>query len=356
MKRVLLLSLLVSLNTFASTGWFNDFISLKKNAGSSTQYWIGSNPGSGTQLQGTDLGTDVLSLEIVAADMKYWSDSQDRTGGAFYWMIKNSTGTVTISGPTEVIWSHASLGGNDYQGTYTGSINVLAGLAAGTQYQLHIYAKSWGSGQGDSYLSNSSANYVATFTTDNTFPVELNSFNAVIKGKAVELIWQTASETNNHGFEIEKKQSGSTWTTVGFKQGQGTCNCVTNYSYADNSINRGKVEYRLKQIDRDGKFTYSNIVEAIVGLSPNSVELSSNYPNPFNPSTSISFMLGTSGNASLIVYDVLGKEVAVIANGMFNAGEMNTFTFNASSLTSGVYYYRLTSGATVETRKMLMMK
>jgi hypothetical protein len=195
-----------------------------------------------------------------------------------------------------------------------------------------------------------------TYGTDAPFPVELSSFNAISKGKGVELVWQTASETNNYGFEIEKKQSGSSWTTLGFKQGQGTCNCVTNYSYSDNTVNRGKVEYRLKQIDRDGKFTYSNIVEAVVGLSPNAVELSSNYPNPFNPSTSISFMLGTTGNASLIVYDVLGKEVAVIANGLFNAGEMNTFNFNASHLTSGVYYYRLTSDAKVETRKMLLMK
>jgi hypothetical protein len=356
MKSMLLLTLLVTVNIFASTGWFQDYISLKKNTSTTTQYWIGGDPGSGTALQGTNLGSDVTALEIVAADMKYWSDTQDRTGGAFYWIIKNSAGTVTISGPTEVIWSHASLGGNDYQGTYSGTINVLAGLSSSTQYQLHIYAKSWGSNQGDSYLSNSSANYVATFTTDAAFPVELSSFTAITKGKGVELAWQTASETNNHGFEIEKKQSGSSWTTLGFKQGQGTTNAVSNYSYSDNSSVIGKVEYRLKQIDRDGQFTYSNVVEAVVGLSPSSVELSSNYPNPFNPSTSISFMLGTSGNASLKVYDVLGKEVAVIANGMFNAGEMNIFNFNASSLTSGVYYYRLTSGATVETRKMLLMK
>ncbi len=97
-------------------------------------------------------------------------------------------------------------------------------------------------------------------------------------------------------------------------------------------------------------------MEAVVGLAPASVELSGNYPNPFNPSTSISFTLGTSGHASLKVFDVLGKEVATVAEGMFNAGERNTFTFNAENLTSGVYYYRLISNAAVETRTMLLMK
>ncbi|MFZ4622295.1 MAG: T9SS type A sorting domain-containing protein, partial [Bacteroidota bacterium] len=193
-------------------------------------------------------------------------------------------------------------------------------------------------------------------TADGLLPVELSHFSASSKNVGVELLWQTATEVNNHGFEIEKKQSNSAWTKIGFKEGHGTTNAVSNYSFIDNSAASGKIEYRLKQIDRDGKCTYSNVVEAVVGISPNAVELSSNYPNPFNPSTSISFMLGTTGNASLKVYDVLGKEVAVIANGMFIAGETNTFNFNAAGLTSGVYYYRLTSDAKVETRKMLLMK
>lgn len=188
-------------------------------------------------------------------------------------------------------------------------------------------------------------------------PVELSSFSALLKGKGIELAWQTASEVNNHGFEIERKQSGTAnWETLGFKQGQGTCNCVTNYSYFDNSATVGKYEYRLKQIDRDGKFEYSKSVEATIGLSPSMVELQSNYPNPFNPATTISFILGTTGKASLKVFDVLGKEVATLANGTFNAGELNTFNFDASGLPSGMYYYRLISDAKIETRKMLLMK
>ncbi len=216
------------------------------------------------------------------------------------------------------------------------------------------------------FFGGTSANYFGSFAvttgvtpltiSDSPLPVELTGFSLMSKQNYISLAWQTATETNNHGFEIEKKQSGAEWRTIGFKQGNGTTNNISNYSYTDNSVTRGKVEYRLKQIDRDGKFSYSNTVEAFVGLSPNTVELTGNYPNPFNPSTSISFMLGTTGNASLKVYDLLGKEVAVIAQGIFNAGEMNTFNFNAAGLTSGVYYYRLTSDAKVETRKMMLMK
>ncbi len=195
------------------------------------------------------------------------------------------------------------------------------------------------------------------FTSESAMPVELSSFAATVTGKSVKLSWQTATEINNHGFDVERKQSGSAaWTTLGFVKGQGTSNSANSYSYLDNAAASGKYEYRLKQTDRDGKFTYSGTVEAVVGLAPASVELSGNFPNPFNPSTSISFTLGTSGHASLKVFDVLGKEVATVAEGMFNAGERNTFTFNAENLTSGVYYYRLISNAAVETRTMLLMK
>ncbi|MFA6439473.1 MAG: T9SS type A sorting domain-containing protein, partial [Bacteriovoracaceae bacterium] len=217
---------------------------------------------------------------------------------------------------------------------------------------------------GDPGSTNPGNNWDATlvsgqdfFTVDTPMPIELTSFSALVKGNSIELAWQTATEVNNHGFEIERRQSGATdWNKIGFKQGQGTSNTKIDYLFVDNSAMAGKYSYRLKQIDRNGKFEYSKTVEATSALSPSSVELSSNFPNPFNPSTSISFTLGATGKASLKVYDVLGKEVAIVTEGIYNAGELNTFNFNADGLTSGVYYYRLMSDAKVETRKMILMK
>ncbi|MFZ4799279.1 MAG: beta strand repeat-containing protein [Bacteroidia bacterium] len=175
MKRINLLFFAILLaSTFASaaplpsTGWFSDFVKINVNgAGTAAPtgwYWIGSDPSYATQLQGATLGT-VSSLVIEGCDMKYWSNTQDRTGGSFFYRIMTSDGLTEVVAPVETIWDHVALGGNDYQGTKASTINVLSSLNPGTTYQLQVYAKSWGTGQGDSWLSNSSANYVATFTT-----------------------------------------------------------------------------------------------------------------------------------------------------------------------------------------------
>ncbi len=163
MNKIILVLILIVMNSFlfAATGWFNDFLTINSNI-----YWIGSDPGSGTELDGSDFGT-VTSLTITAVDMKYWSDSQDRGGGAFYYQIRNASDEIVID-VTETIWSQSYLSGNDYQGTWSGSIDLLDGLDPNIGYKLHIWAKSWdtGSGQGDSWLSNGGDNYVADFKVD----------------------------------------------------------------------------------------------------------------------------------------------------------------------------------------------
>jgi len=171
MKTHLLRSILVlfiSVNMFsnlneakADVGWFSDFVNINANGTGSAYYWIGADPSFGTQFDAHDFGT-VSSLVIDGADFKYWSDTQDRAGGAFYYEISGG-------GFNEVIWTQTGPTGNDYQGTWTESIDLLAGLTAGETYTLAIWAKSWdgGGGQGDSYLSNGGDNYVATFRVEN---------------------------------------------------------------------------------------------------------------------------------------------------------------------------------------------
>jgi hypothetical protein len=125
------------------------------------------------------------------------------------------------------------------------------------------------------------------------------------------------------------------------------------YSFSDAAARIGKYSYRLKQIDRDGKFEHHQAVEVTLGITPNTVWLDNNYPNPFNPSTKISFVLGTTGNASLKIFDLLGKEVVTLADGVFIAGEVQAFTFDASKYSSGIYYYQLKSGTQTAIKKML---
>jgi hypothetical protein len=203
-------------------------------------------------------------------------------------------------------------------------------------------------------------------------PVELTSFTAVAKGRGVELAWSTATEVNNHGFEIERRASGGlhleggahlAWEKIGFIEGHGTTNAPQSYTFVDGNAT-GTLLYRLKQIDRDGSFEYSNQVEVTVA-APAEFALMQNHPNPFNPATSINYTLPASGFVTLKVYDMLGKEVATLVNGMqdagvhivkFSAGGGSAFGGDASQLPSGIYFYTLRTNTFSATKKMLLVK
>jgi len=203
----------------------------------------------------------------------------------------------------------------------------------------------------------------ATFfvQTGQALPVELVSFTAEVRDGAVHLSWRTASELNNAGFEVERRSQGGSWNTLGFVRGAGTTTEGRSYSFVDNSAS-GTVQYRLKQVDFDGAFEYSNVIEVNAGL-PKTFALEQNYPNPFNPTTVISYQLPVASEVSLKVYDVLGREVMTLVNGRQDAGAYN-ITLNAANLSSGVYFYRLQASATngasssnfVSTKKMMLVK
>jgi hypothetical protein len=185
-------------------------------------------------------------------------------------------------------------------------------------------------------------------------PVELTSFAASVNGNSVNLNWSTATELNNSGFNIERKSNGLNWTNIAFVSGFGTTTETKNYTYSDNDLTSGNYSYRLKQVDFDGTFKYSNIVEVEV-VTPNQFELSQNYPNPFNPSTTIKFKLPEAGNVKLSVYNLLGQEVKTIVTG-FRAAGSYSINFDASSLSSGIYLYRIEANNFTQTRKMTLLK
>jgi hypothetical protein len=187
-------------------------------------------------------------------------------------------------------------------------------------------------------ISGVSAQFVSLYDY-NTIPVELTSFTANVIGSTVELNWSTATELNNSGFEIERSENNVSFKKIGFVPGFGTTTETKSYTYSDQSINSGTYYYRLKQIDFDGSFDYSGVVEVDVTL-PSVFVLEQNYPNPFNPSTSIQFSLPVDAQVAIGVYNLVGEKVAEIASGNFAAGS-HKVTFNASTLTSGIYFYQL---------------
>jgi hypothetical protein len=170
-------------------------------------------------------------------------------------------------------------------------------------------------------------------------PVELTSFTANIVDRSVLLNWTTATEVNNQGFEIERSTDGLNFNQIGYVPGFGTTTEPKSYSYTDQSVTSGTYYYRLKQIDFDGSFAYSSVAEVEVSL-PTVFSLEQNYPNPFNPSTSIQFSLPTDAQVKINVYNLVGENISEIVSGNFAAGT-HKVNFNASTLTSGIYFYRL---------------
>jgi hypothetical protein len=207
---------------------------------------------------------------------------------------------------------------------------------------------------------------VASFQLGTALPVELTTFTASADNKSVKLKWRTETEVNNHGFNIERrviaesKDDNSGWATIGFVPGNGNSNKPVNYSYTDNIIDKGtEFQYRLKQIDKDGVFQYTNSIN--VTTLPSIYVLSQNYPNPFNPSTTIRYSLPYSSNIKISVYNSIGENVRELFKGEKAAG-VHELNFNASSFTSGIYVCRIQANSIdgkqnfTSTKKMILLK
>jgi hypothetical protein len=199
---------------------------------------------------------------------------------------------------------------------------------------------------------------------DAPFPVELISFSGSVYGSIVELKWETATEINNYGFEVQRNNpplsplprgEENGWVTIGFIDGHGNSNSPKQYSFSDESVTKGNYSYRLKQIDLDGKFEYSGVIEMEIDTSPKEFSLAQNYPNPFNPTTTIKYQIPNAGNVSLKIFDVLGAEVMTLVNAAKAQGRYEV-SFDASKLAGGVYIYRIQSNDFVASRKMMLLK
>jgi hypothetical protein len=187
-----------------------------------------------------------------------------------------------------------------------------------------------------------------------TIPVELASFTAEAINDEVVLKWQTATETNNQGFEIERSLDNINYNNIGFVPGFGTTTENKSYNYTDSEVTSGSYTYRLKQIDFDGSFEYSQEVEVEV-TAPMVFSLEQNFPNPFNPTTTIGFGIQNKSNVKITILNAIGEEVAVVLNEEREPG-FHQVEFNATNLPSGVYFYQLKAGDFISTKKMILMK
>jgi hypothetical protein len=271
-------------------------------------------------------------------------------------------------------------------GTWTLAYTLTAGLTIGTNGLRHI-AVNWsgtnpviyatttdaypnkivvvtdaGAGSSFSTLLTAATNTAVkgiAFTPSSILPVELSSFNAIHFRNNILLKWQTATEINNNGFNVERSIDKINWNNLGFVKGNGNSNSTKNYSFTDNYSLSVKSYYRLKQVDNDGKFKYSNIIE--VSGTVLSYVLSQNFPNPFNPSTNISYSLPVGSNVKLTVFNTIGQVIEILENGYKEPGSYNVM-FDASKLSSGIYFYTLQARSLenndnfMRTNKMILIK
>ena len=253
-------------------------------------------------------------------------------------------------------------------GTITNENNIKVAKNTGSN-TLYVPFTVSGTGPGEYQLDTAKNNITVYGLTafsrfiltdgDVVLPVELASFTSELNRRDVKLNWSTSSETNNSGFDVERKSANGSWTKITNIHGSGTTTSTKNYEYTDKNLTSGKYEYRLKQIDFNGSFSYFNLnSEVNVGL-PTKFELSQNYPNPFNPSTKINYDLPVDGRVSIRLYDISGREVAMLVNEVKTAGYY-TLSFNASNLASGMYFYRINAEGNgknfVDTKKMMLIK
>ncbi len=235
----------------------------------------------------------------------------------------------------------------------SGTSSSLDALLTSTSGYGTLFKAVWGS----SYTANSGSqgNFsISRITAEDPVPVELTSFVANVSGNNVMLNWTTATELNNYGFEVERRNADSKYETIGYVTGSGTTAEPRSYVYQDVGLPNGDYVYRLRQIDFNGAFDFSNEIEVTVNALAE-FALEQNYPNPFNPTTKIKWQSPVNGWQTLKIYDLLGNEVATLINEYKPAGSYQ-IEWNAGNYPSGVYLYQLRSGSFIESKKMILLK
>lgn len=320
---------------------------------------------SGSIIKSTDGGeywTEKLSgVTEDLNDVHFFNDYQGICVGG------NGKALITMDGGEN--WSVLNTGNSSTFNsvTFTNSTTIWISGTGGTILNSTDMGNSWTSFNGLTYNNLVSMSFInenngwfagwnGTILKYENFilPVELTSFEAKVFNEKVFITWQTASEVNNYGFEVERKTEMTDWVTIGFISGQGNSTSDKFYTYIDNVADRGtKTMYRLKQLDLNGSFQYSSIVE--VDFMPGQFQLSQNFPNPFNPITTIKFQISVESKVILRVFNILGEQVAELLNEFKKEG-IHQVDFSAQNLASGTYIYSLSVNGFTLNRKMILTK
>lgn len=302
-----------------------------KYSSSGVQQWV-------TRYDGPASGTDVaISLKVDALGNVFFTGYSEGIG--------SSSDYLTVKYNTS--------GFQQWVTRYNGPVN---GQDGGSAIAID--------GAGNVYVTGTSRNadydYVTIKYQDTPLPVKMAYFNSIVLDNNAVLSWGTVSEINNAGFRIERKSTvENKWVEAGFINGNGTTSEEKHYKFEDKKLAAGVYKYRLKQIDYNGNYEYHYLQNDETIGTPKVFEVSQNYPNPSNPKTKIDFQIPIDGNISLRVYDISGKEIAVLVDG-FKTADFYSVEFDGSDLGSGIYFYRIIAkgldGFFSKTMKMVLVK
>jgi hypothetical protein len=312
------------------------------------------------KLGGGGVGYNSLSFNVTstAGPFAVTSPNTNVSWAAFStqsitWNTANTTASPVSCSAVNILLS--TDGGNSWPITLAsntpndGTESVIIPDNQGTSSRVKIEAV------GNIFFDISNVN----FSISAPLPVELTSFKVAEIKKGVHIIWETATEVNNNGFQLERSTNNNIFSPIAFVNGHGTTNIKSMYEYIDKSVFSGVYSYRLKQVDNNGEHKYSNVVEVDLGM-PKTFVLDQNYPNPFNPTTNISFSLPSAAHVVMKIFDLLGNEASEIVNNNFVEG-IHSITVDASKFVSGIYFYTITAsidGAIEfrQTKKMIVLK
>ncbi|BDQ01796.1 S8 family serine peptidase [Ignavibacterium sp.] len=315
-------------------------------------------------------GTGSLTFQIVlysSGKIMYYYNNMNATLNSATVGIENSTGTDGLQIAYNANYVHNNMAvkieaapewlvNNIFGGTVYNGNSMAVQLTFKTEdYPLGSYSMDMVIQSNDPLTPS----VTVPIQMEIVIPVELAAFTAKTERDNVIIEWQTATETNNQGFEVQRKMEGlESWTVAGYVSGKGTTTERQSYQYVDKQLKAGKYIYRLKQIDLDGTIEYSQEIEVEVEI-PNEYVLYQNYPNPFNPATTIEFSLPEKSEVVLSIYNSLGEKVREILNGSMEAGYQRV-VFDARELPSGTYVYQINArGSTksfIQSKKMALVK
>jgi hypothetical protein len=283
-----------------------------------------------------------------------WLGGTDRVReGAWIWDGENTgSGTQFWQGLS------AANGGSTMGGLYTNWGNEPDNYGGNPgQDALAIALSNWPLGTAGQWNDLNEANklyYLIEYP--NIVPVELTTFSAERISEGVHLHWRTATESNNLGWTVERREEGRNWLPLAFIPGRGTTNVEHSYSYIDREAPARTSEYRLQQIDTDGRTENSHPVKVHASAAPTSPVLYQNHPNPFRERTTISYTVDGVHPVALTVTDVSGREVLRFVDEAKGSAGLRTMTFDGTVLPPGIYICRLETGRFIHARVMLLVK